>query len=280
MKLLFLRNDLVGSDYAELYAGGGAVALSLLYEEYASHIYINDLDPSVFAFWQGALESTEELCKRILDTAVSVEEWHFQRAVQEADSPDPLDLAFSTFFLNRTNRSGIIRGGVIGGQSQSGNWSIDARYNKASLIRRIQKIARFRSRITLTCIDAAEYLRTKLPTLNSRLLAYLDPPYVKKGSDLYRNSYELADHAEVARLVPLIKQSWIVSYDAADEILALYAEHSPLRYSLSYSAHERYQGSELMYLSPDLSWPNVPSPANIPTSVVEATQRALYSAPP
>ncbi len=53
-----------------------------------------------------------------------------------------LELAFATFFLNRTNRSGILNGGAIGGVKQEGAWKLDARYNKDALIERIRKIAR------------------------------------------------------------------------------------------------------------------------------------------
>src|SRR5215218_6813135 len=76
IKLLMLENDLVGHAYAEPYAGGGSVALSLLYEEFASEIHINDLNQSVFAFWNAVLNETEALCRRISDVTVTMQEWH------------------------------------------------------------------------------------------------------------------------------------------------------------------------------------------------------------
>ncbi len=48
-----------------------------------------------------------------------------------------LDVGFSTFFLNRTNVSGVIKGGIIGGQEQQGEYKIDARYNGQNLIRKL-----------------------------------------------------------------------------------------------------------------------------------------------
>jgi hypothetical protein len=33
---------------------------------------------------------------------------------------DDLEVGFATFFLNRTNRSGILNGGIIGGRDQVG----------------------------------------------------------------------------------------------------------------------------------------------------------------
>ena len=42
-----------------------------------------------------------------------------------------LGLGFSTFFLNRTNHSGILNGGMIGGKAQTGDWKLDARFNRS-----------------------------------------------------------------------------------------------------------------------------------------------------
>ncbi len=274
IKLLFLRNGLVGAEYVEPYAGGAGVALSLLYEEYASHIHINDLDEAVHAFWDAVLHNTDALCERIADTAVTMDEWHRQKAVLEADGADSLDLAFATFFLNRTNRSGIVRGGVIGGQEQKGRWKLSARYNTPALVQRIKKVARFGSRITLTPHDAAHYIKHVLPSIPKDAVVYLDPPYFVKGQGLYRNAYDKAAHAEIARLVPKIRQEWVVSYDAADEIKALYDDYDPLEYDLSYSAQDRYRGDEVMFFKPGLVLPDVPSPANIRVPVVDAARRA------
>src|SRR5690606_30853885 len=134
-------------------------------------VHINDINRSVHASWRAVLEDTDDLCSRIASARLSMSEWHRQRPVQRAPSPPPLDLAFSTFYLNRTNRSGIIGGGVIGGQRQGGHWKLGARFTKPELIRRIQKIARHRSRITLTNLDAASYLRTVYPGIGGRKIA-------------------------------------------------------------------------------------------------------------
>ena len=58
------RNDWRDIQYAEPFAGGAAIALALLMEEYASVIHINDLSRPVYAFWFDALNETEELCDR------------------------------------------------------------------------------------------------------------------------------------------------------------------------------------------------------------------------
>src|SRR5690606_20758450 len=200
VKLVYRQNNLFGGIYAEPYAGGAAVALSLLFGEYAGRILINDIDRSIFAFWKSVLDETEDLCRLISNAKLSVAEWERQRSVQDSDLASILELGFSTFYLNRTNRSGIIRGGIIGGKEQDGDWKIDARFNKSDLIRRIEKIARYRSRIKVSNLDAAIFLNKLQPELDSSSLVYLDPPYYVKGGDLYENHYDHEDHEIIASL--------------------------------------------------------------------------------
>jgi DNA adenine methylase len=258
------RNRCKGS---EVYAGGASVALSLLFEEYASHIHINDLNRSVAAFWRVVLADPDALCRLIRSAPATMTEWRRQKAIQAAPNPDDLDLAFSTFYLNRTARSGIISGGVIGGQDQTGPWKLDARLNREDLIRRIERIGRFAGRITLTSLDAADYLRTQLP-LVPRPFVYLDPPYFTKGEGLYENFYKYKNHVEIAELVRGMKSEWLVSYHNQPEVGRLYSGYRRRTYSLSYSAADRYQGSEVMFFSPGLTIPRVASPARIPTGTV------------
>jgi len=267
-KLLFQKNGFMGYDYVEPYAGGASVALSLLFEEYASTIHINDVNRSVYAFWSAVLNNHEALCRRLREADVTITEWKRQKQVQLSESADPLDLAFSTIFLNRTNRSGILGGGVIGGKNQDGPWMLDARFSKGDLVRRIEKIARFRSRIVLTQLDAAEFLRKHTCSLPSKSFLYLDPPYFTKGPGLYEHSYQEADHREIATLIGNEKRPWVVSYDSAPFIESLYGGLQRLSYTLPYSAGIRLRGSEVMFFAEGVVPPSLGSPANIPRKVV------------
>lgn len=260
---LMAANDLVGGHYVEPFAGGAGVALSLLALEYASHVHINDLNRSVHAFWQSVLREPEELCSLISRTRVSMAQRRRQCAVQTDPDASPLELGFSTFFLNRVNRSGIILGGVIGGHDQAGDWKLDARYNKPDLIARIHAIAQMRDRVTLYNLDADKLLRKVLPKLPRKLLCYLDPPYYVKGKGLYEDHYQHADHAAIAATVATIKQPWIVSYDNTPQIRKLYSAFRRRTFGLHYSAHNRFKGSEIMFFAPDLAIPRevVPSRA-------------------
>lgn len=273
IKLVMIENDLVGSEYVEPYAGGASVALSLLFEDYASHIHINDLNRGIHAFWKSVLDSPRELCSRIESADVSVEEWEQQRDIQRRASSGGLDLAFSTFFLNRTNRSGIIQGGIIGGREQTGKWKIDARWKVEDLVARIQKISRFRSRITVTGLDASEFLASKLGNIKNPFV-YLDPPYYGKGRGLYESFYVHEDHARIALEVQGLRVPWIVSYDAVPAIVDLYEQVDCIRYGLRYTARERVEGSEVMFFSPGLLAPDVGRPAGVSLDAVEAALAA------
>lgn len=265
MKLVVSHNDLLDGHYGEIYAGGAGIAWPLLFEEYVRHVHINDLNKPVFAFWKCVLEKTDELCGFIHDTPVTIKEWIRQKAIQaDPENHSWLELGFSTFFLNRTNRSGIINGGVIGGKAQNGKWKLSARFNKADLIARIQCIARYTKRISIYNHDAANFIRHILPFLPGKALVYLDPPYYVKGQGLYEDHYLHEDHAKIARLVSKrIKQLWIVSYDNTPEIVRLYGNYRNMRYDLSYSAQGRYSGSEIMFFSNNLAIPQVSDPTRI-----------------
>lgn len=265
IKLAFEENDLLDGHYIEAYAGGGGIAINLLLLEYASCIHLNDLNSSVYTFWRTVLDDSEGLCRSIRDVSITMDEWHKQKAIlTDPTNHTPLEIAFSTFFLNRTNRSGIIWGGVIGGKKQDGPWKLNARFNKVDLINRIQKIAMYRSRIRLYNLDAADLIRDVLPKLPKKTLVYLDPPYYVKGQGLYENHYLHDDHVAIAKLVKKeIKLPWIVSYDHAPEIVKMYKGCPTIEYGINYSAQDRYKGAEVMFFSKGLKIPDVKNPANL-----------------
>ena len=252
---LIRDNGLIGGHYAEPYAGGASLALSLLFGERVAEVHLNDLDRSVWAFWKSAVEHSGELVARVRSTNVTVDEWHVQRQVQaNKHRASILDLGFSTFFLNRTNRSGIITGGVVGGKGQSGTWKIDARFNKQNLIERLERIASYKSRIHVTRLDALTFIARRGESLPpKRSLMYLDPPYFAKGQDLYMNAYRPGDHAAVADLVmQQIKVPWLVSYDDVPEIRDLYGAARRIGYTLRYSASSTRKGQEVIFMCPGL----------------------------
>lgn len=267
VKEILTQNRLLDGEYVEPYAGGAAIALELLLHEYVSHIHINDFSRPVHAFWRSVLDHTDELCKLIRDTPLTVRAWDEQkRRLQHQSTEHTLELGFATFYLNRTNRSGILNGGIIGGRDQSGPWKIDARYNANELVRRVEAVARMKGRISLTRMDAAKFLRDGVARWPARTLIYLDPPYYLKGPDLYLSSYEHDDHAKIARFVRkgIKRQRWIVSYDNAKEIRSMYAGEQGVAYTIGYSARAGGEsGREVMFFDGTLTVPPVVGPVQL-----------------
>ena len=256
VKQLMEVNDLIGGTYIEPYAGGASVALSLLFDKYAGKIKINDKDRAIYAFWYAVLNETDALCRLIADTPVTMDTWQVQHELQKHKTEaDLLELGFSTFFLNRTNRSGILNGGVIGGKEQQGTWKIDARFNKKDLIERIEHVAGYADLIELTNMDAVALIKRYKRTPAAKTFCYLDPPYYVKGQDLYLNYYRDVDHQDIAKAIKKFKGQWIISYDAVDFISELYKDYRQKEYYLSYSAGNPAKGKEIMVYSNGLLIP-------------------------
>jgi DNA adenine methylase len=263
IKAVLEANDLNDVTYVEPYAGGAGIAFELLFHGYAKQVLINDISRSVSCFWHSILHETDAFCDLIDECKVDMRTWREQRRIHTNPSGfTDLEIGFATFFLNRTNRSGILDAGVIGGQKQLGPWKLDARFNKNTLVARIKAIAAMKERIEVSRMDALDFLRTVNGRLPASSLVYLDPPYFKKGQELYTHSYDFSDHADVAYLTPdlLRHRNWIVSYDDVPEVRALYHGYRSITYSLAYSAQDRYRGTEAMFFSPTLLIPDLRQP--------------------
>lgn len=256
---LIQQNNLYDCLYVEPFCGGAALAIELLNSYLVGQVHINDLDRAIYAFWHSVVEFNDELCTLVECTPVTMDTWHACRETyRNAHSADLLALGFATFFLNRTNRSGILNAGVIGGLEQKGEWKLDARYNKEDLLLRLRDVGRWQGRVTVTQLDARDLLRNCAPHFGPNTLIYLDPPYVEKGPRLYLNAYIEKDHRELAEDVRQLACPWIVSYDAHPLVTEMYSGFREQDMRLHYSAREHSRiGREKVFFSDLLSPPDM-----------------------
>lgn len=251
----FEINDYKNGVYIEPFAGGAGIALSLLFNGHVNKIHINDLDISIYSFWKSIVEDSESFIKLIIDTPLTIQEWKNQKEIQRnINNVSMLELGFSTFYLNRTNISGIIKGGVIGGYDQTGNYKMDARFNKMNLIDRIQKIASLKDSIYITNFCVKDLINRTLSIGSEKYFIYFDPPYYIKGPELYRNHLTHEDHLQISNMIKEIKDHyWIVTYDNVPEIIKMYDDFRKEEYILSYSAGKAVKGKEVMIFSDNLN---------------------------
>lgn len=254
---LLRDNRLERRHYAEPFAGGCGLALALLYGGHVSDIHINDVDASIWAFWCSVLEHTDELTHRIRKTPITIGEWRAQRDIHlRMDVDDPISLGFATFFLNRTNRSGIIKAaGVIGGLDQTGPYKLDCRFNRNDLERRIRRVAKYRNRIHLTRRDALAFIEDTHLSLPKSTFFCVDPPYFSKGKGLYTSFYDPEDHRILAKAILCLQNPWIVTYDNIAAISCLYKDRRQYQFDINYSLETKRRGTELLIASKGLRIP-------------------------
>lgn len=253
---LVIAND--ATTYIEPYMGGMGIALKLLLNNNVHKIMVNDYDKAIYAFWYSVLNYTEQLIEKINTTPITIDEWKLQREVQKNKNncDDLLTLGFSTLFLNRTNRSGIIKAGVIGGLKQNGDYKLDCRFNKEKIIEKILLIASMKKRIKLYNMDAEKFIRLNISrTKNS--FTFFDPPYYSKGPGLYTNFYTHENHLSLAKTIKkyMSNKRWILTYDVSEEIFKMYNDFRNEKYYLNYSVTKPSKGIEYIFYSEQLNIP-------------------------
>ncbi len=266
MSKIFYENRLLGINYAEPYAGGAGLALRLLIEGYVNSIYINDYDRAIYAFWKTIIEMPEEFSCWVKKVEISVKNWTKYKEIQKHAADVTLfELAKSTFFLNRTNISGVIKGGVIGGIEQKGKYKIDARFNKTDLIQKIQLVGTLSNRITVSNLEGIAFLE-KMNRKKEEVFIYLDPPYYQKGADLYMNYFSKKDHEKLSKYATKMKQFWMISYDNHDFILNLFSQQKKIKYRLSQSTSNRV-GDEVLIFSDKIDYLNAMKYLSSPSKI-------------
>ena len=255
---IFNDNNIERPIYCEAFAGGAGLALLLLKNNIVDKLILNDIDKSIYCFWKSILDFNKEFCEMIKLVNIDLAEREIQKKIQKdkdilnlTKKSDILKLGFSTFFLNRVNRSGIIRAGVIGGIEQNGNYKIDCRFNKKNLIERIKEINKYKKKIEFYNLDAIDFL--KKIEKKKKIFIFFDPPYFNKGKDLYTNFYSIDDHINLANHISGLKQNWIITYDNTDEIRKIYSDFQIKESDLLYSLEKKRKEKQILICKKNLT---------------------------
>ena len=239
-----------GSDitYIEPFAGGAGVALSLLIEGAVDQIVINDYDKAIYSFWRALKEAPQELIDLIEHTPLTIDEWKHQKDIYSTQNKRySVELGFAAFYLNRTNRSGILSAGPIGGYNQTGNYGMGARFNRDALIGRIQEIAKYKSQIVVYNKEIRSFISGVIPKYQANAFVYFDPPYFENGQRLYKNFFSPTDHTDIAlSIINGVNCPWVITYDDVPELRGIYSDFVQRRYNLNYSAANKGKGSEII----------------------------------
>lgn len=265
-----------GGIYIEPFAGGAGIAIELLQKQVVSKIVINDYDKGIWSCWKAILTETNRFVEAVRTVPLTIEEWTKQRNIcLNQNDKYSFELGFATFYMNRTNRSGIIKGGIIGGQEQSGQWKMNARFNREDLVKRILDIAARKDNIKLYNKDIKSFIINYIPLYEENALIYFDPPYFKKGKQLYMNFFRPEDHKRIESTIrENVNCDWIITYDDAPEIESIYAAYSMRLYDLNYSVSKKCKASELMIFKDGIE---IPSEKSLQSQKININIRAYSS---
>ena len=239
--------------YAEPFAGGAGAALRLLIDEQVRAVRINDLSPGIAAFWRSVFYDTERFAQKVERAVITLDNWEQARRVfQNPFEQDDLELGFATFFLNRCNRSGILTARPIGGINQSGKWKMDARFNRTDLAERVRRLGQYRRRVEVSQLDGLEFMRTLQP-LGKDAFAYVDPPYIVQGENLYLDSLSYDDHRLLAAELRTSPTPWMLTYDVSERVTEdLYSGLRMARFDIAHTAQRQHIGSEIVVFSANI----------------------------
>jgi DNA adenine methylase len=247
-----VANDLRPGLLTEPYAGGASVSIELLHAGLVERIGIGDSDPMVAAFWETVFEDADWLCRKVETIPVDLDEW---RRYKRGRFTARRSLALACLFLNRTSFNGSLnyRAGPIGGQKQDSDYNLDCRFPRERLVSRIRSCEALASRVEFVrCDDAGRVMahaRKRARAEGWTTFFYIDPPFWSKSDRLYRHGFQRWQHEELAETLLWFRDPWLLSYDPAPEVEALYDGHRDVRTArieLFYTAARRSAGHELV----------------------------------
>lgn len=248
---ILVQNNLEHVIYIEPFAGGFGAGLELLFHKKVNKAIINDYDIAIYSIWYAILNETSRFISDIKNVNITITEWERQKKIytELIEQKDySYDLAFATYFLNRTNISGIITGGPIGGREQKGKYKLDCRFNKKNLVNKITEISKYKDKIQLYNLEANNFIKKVILDYSpEEVFVFFDPPYYEQGKNLYTNFFEQDNHVRLKENIDYLKDYyWILTYDNQHEISEIYVDYKQYLYGINYSVNKVRKEKELL----------------------------------
>ncbi len=225
----FLKfHNLKDASVIEPFAGSASISIGLLEDGIIEKAYICESDPLIVSFWLSVLEDNEELVELVKSVNVSIDTWWAFKKYLEPDAINKfsrIELALAFIFYNRTNYSGIIKAGPLGGKKQRSNYKIGCRFNKEQINKKIRNLRKFSEKLQVFHDDGVEFMkRARSLSKTDNLFFYVDPPYYKTGRQLYRDYFTEKDHLNLANYLTKVDLPWLLSYDDSEFIKNIYTK--------------------------------------------------------
>lgn len=253
-------NGLHGCVFVEPFCGGASASIALLESGIVEYIAINDADPLIAHLWDivFSVKHSDWLAEQVMTVPLTIDEWRKQKSLKPTS---PREAALKCLYLNRTSFNGIIhKSGPLGGWGQTKR-TVGVRFNREKLALRIRELSELRNRVHVVSNNNWDSFCDRMLPVNKSFF-YLDPPYYHKADALYGYYFDNAEHIRLQNYLTAFKSPWMLSYDDAPEIRALYQGRSLKARIIdsTYSTHPMggasHIGREVLYSN----LPKLPAP--------------------
>lgn len=211
--------------FIEPFAGGGAVSLTVAFEDLARHIIMVELDDHIAAVWRTIFSRNREwLADRIASFSLSSAT---AADIIESAPRSIRERAFQTIVKNRIFHGGILAEGSGMLKKGENGRGIHSRWYPETLYKRIMDIGTVSDKISFFEGDGFSVIRRY--ATESAAAFFVDPPYTaggkgkRPGTRLYRHC-EL-DHELLFREMGRVRGEFLMTYDDAAEVRELARAH-------------------------------------------------------